>query len=355
MRCAPTVHAMAVVSRSLVRALEGMLLLAVLYEPVRQALMPTGLPVGGVGGVGGLVNLDGPQFCTRLSGRSDQYCFFPGVFAGFTAMALIVTGLWCAPLILGAARMAVHKGSVNFTATDATSAFSGSEASDKVWMKAWVFVSWLWFLLPLVQFLWDPFFRSGFVAVACAVSLAAAYALSWHLAFVAIPVSDAVAPCLGVPRSAVFEFHKKVGWWTAVWGAVHAVGQMIWFIDKGLWTYIKLSSPSDGENMLYIFGMVTASLLLIHTLIASLRKQQWLATTFKKGSPLACFFGVAGRNRALVALRSLLASCSRCPQLHCCRDACCSCRPLTQRSAAQLGPCRSLLWWLRWPCCRVVG
>lgn len=157
-----------------------------------------------------------------------------------------------------------------------------SKASDKVWMKAWVFVSWLWFLLPLVQFLWDPFFRSGFVAVACAVSLAAAYALSWHLAFVAIPVSDAVAPCLGVPRSAVFDFHKKVGWWTAVWGGVHAVGQMIWFIDKGLWTYIKLSSPSDGENMLYIFGMVTASLLLIHTLIASLRKQQWLASIFKK-------------------------------------------------------------------------
>ena len=288
---------MAVMGGGLVRALECMLLLAVLYEPLRQVLHLIGAPVGGVGGVGGLVNLDDPKICTRLSGLTGNYCFFPGVFAGFTAMALIVTGLWCAPLLVGAATMALQKERsdlaeiatqpaqhVEAQAANARSLFSRTriDTLGKIWQKVWICISWLWFVVPLVQFLSDPFFRSGFVAVLCAVSLAASYALSWHLAIIAIPVSDTVAACLGIPRSDVLEFHKTVGRWTAIWGTVHAVGQMIWFIKKGLWTYIKLTSPADGENVLYVFGIVTAVLLLTHMVFAAFRKQQWLAASFKK-------------------------------------------------------------------------
>ena len=53
------------------------------------------------------------------------------------------------------------------------------------------------------------------------LSLVAAYPLSWHLALVALPVSELVAPHLSLSDPEVKSFHKALGWQTAGWAAMH--------------------------------------------------------------------------------------------------------------------------------------
>lgn len=66
-----------------------LLLVSALYEPLRNSLWRV-LEVGGVGGVGGLCNLGNPGTCSSLAGRTQNYCFIPGIVAGFTSMAILV-------------------------------------------------------------------------------------------------------------------------------------------------------------------------------------------------------------------------------------------------------------------------
>ena len=57
----------------------------------------------------------------------------------------------------------------------------------------------LWFLVPLAQYASSPYYQEDASSVLLAVSIAAAYPLSWHVGFVAIPSSGAafLAPLLG--------------------------------------------------------------------------------------------------------------------------------------------------------------
>lgn len=84
-----------------------MVLASAVYEPLRNALHRFGTAVGGVGGVGGLCNMGNPGDCQSFAGVTGNYCFYPGVWAGFTSFALVVVLVWTAPLLLGALRMSM--------------------------------------------------------------------------------------------------------------------------------------------------------------------------------------------------------------------------------------------------------
>lgn len=266
-------------------AAQAMLLLSALYEPARVLLQSLGWrEVGGVGGVGGLANLGDPSLCSTASGRAGAYCYLDGivVVAGFSSMALVVLLLWSLPLLLGAAATAVSRptaGTIPAAATSVCESVATGEVQHHKWFhRAWLALSCLWFLLPLSYFLSDPFFRKSVHSVVLAVSLAASYALSWHLALVAVPVSELVAPHLGLPDSTVKGLHKAVGWRTLGWAAVHGFGQLFYLAFHG---FAELNVAKSGENLLYVLGVVTVVLMALHAAFALARKQLWLRARFQ--------------------------------------------------------------------------
>mmetsp|Transcript_19974 Transcript_19974/g.46479 ORF Transcript_19974/g.46479 Transcript_19974/m.46479 type:complete len:403 (+) Transcript_19974:108-1316(+) len=274
---------MAKFSRSFVSAVECMVFVAILYEPMRMALHSLKDAVGGVGGVGGLVNLGDPSSCSSLASKTENYCFVTGVFAGLTPMALIVLAAWTLPLLLAALSTGFTIRSPSQQPEPEEVADDGSSVrfSHDVFARVWAYIAALWFVVPFGAYIMDPFYRQSLAGVILAVAIAAAFPCSWHLAFVAFPISEAVSSWLGLPRSTVVAVHKTVGWGTVVWAAVHAGGEMVWLLKGGLWHFLKLSSPSDGENMLYIFGIVTAVTMAAHAVLAYVRKQQWIQPNFK--------------------------------------------------------------------------
>ena len=212
---------------------------AALYEPLRwfsTLLFPwLDEELGGVGGVGGLTNMHGPHAnCSTTSGgASAPYCFRPGLVLGFTPFALVLLSVWVLPLAVGAAAAArttviarpsqVEGGPRRAAA--AVGAFlrqrstggvhlAGHPPIDTVHPRAvtaFLAINTLWFVLPLAQYaLLDPFFRRSVWHVSLAVSLAAAYPLSWHLSLVALPSAGArfLPPLLGLSKEQLLSAHK---------------------------------------------------------------------------------------------------------------------------------------------------
>mmetsp|Transcript_75161 Transcript_75161/g.140162 ORF Transcript_75161/g.140162 Transcript_75161/m.140162 type:complete len:414 (+) Transcript_75161:148-1389(+) len=282
---------MAETSNTLTLSMKYMFLLAVLYEPVRQATQHQVEMLSGVGGVGGLCNLGSPDDCDRLSGRTGQYCYFPGLIAGFTWFAIAWLALWIAPLVLGALRMASStcvkpgQGSRGSGGEEAQQEPDGTADTSSLQMKwlveLWLAVECLWFFVPFGGFISDPFFRNDFGEVVSAIALAAAYPLSWHLSFVALPMSKVVLPALGVQSSFVVTFHKLLGWHTAGWGCVHAFGMLTYMVtgEHGLWWNFNLQAT--GEHLLNTLGLATLCLIIVHASVAAMRKQQWMQPYFK--------------------------------------------------------------------------
>lgn len=147
-------------------------------------------------------------------------------------------------------------------------------------MLVWSALSCIWFVLPLVCYLADPFFRKGVSEVVCAIALAAAFPLSWHLAMVAVPISELVAPRLGLSDAAMKGFHKSLGWRLAGWAAVHGFGELFYIFSAGLTNLSLASVAENGENLLYVLGVASLALLTAHALVALVRKQRWLHTHF---------------------------------------------------------------------------
>ena len=271
---------------SLAGSWKFMMLAAGLYEPLRYACWRLGENVGGVGGIGGLCNLQNPDECSTLSGHAGSYCFKPGVWAGLTGFAIVVLLVWIFPLLLGALRMSVSfsKGEIQLEEEEeGRNGESHPRALREVRLLVtiWSGLSVLWFAMPLTYMLADTFYQSSFSGVLLAVALAAAFPLSWHLSLLAVPVSQAVGPFMGLGRQATIDLHKALGWRTAGWAAIHACGELIYvFKTSGLQMLFQLSGE-NGDHLFYLLGLIAALMLLVHTVVAFYRKHPRISEYFK--------------------------------------------------------------------------
>eukprot|EP00435_Cladocopium_sp_Y103_P048987 s1925_g14.t1 len=194
-----------------------MVLASAVYEPLRNALHRFGTAVGGVGGVGGLCNMGNPEDCQSLAGITGNYCFYPGVWAGFTSFALVVLLVWTAPLLLGALRMSMKAASEGRQTRERSERSETSEeGSDeaqavRALLQIWSGLSLLWFVVPFGYFIADPFFRKNVYTWILAVAISAAYPLSWHLSLIAMPMSKEVHPLMGLDRPGIVALHKALG------------------------------------------------------------------------------------------------------------------------------------------------
>ena len=243
-------------------ALKYMVLASALYEPLRSSLHRLEEEVGGVGGVGGLCNMGNPGACKSLAGETGNYCFKPGVFAGLTAFAIVVLLAWSLPIFLACLRTSFMKSPVTEDEPD--------RDVEHGLLKVWTGLSCLWFAMPFAAMLVDPFYQSplGFVL---ALALAAAFPLSWHLSFLALPVNKAITPLLGIARCSVINLHKAIAWRTVFWGSLHALGELIYLMAHGGFLKIFQLRWQHGENLLYLVGVASALLLLSQALLATVR------------------------------------------------------------------------------------
>ena len=199
------------------------LLASIAYEPLRwlTTMFRPSLDeaLGGVGGVGGLANMNGPyaNCSTTVGGVRAPYCFYPGLVFGLTPFALVVLVVWVSPLALGALAASAKKCGTTLATT------STATASRSLYC-AWVLMNTAWFALPLAQYCFlDPFLDRSFWSRLLAVSIAAAYPLSWNLSLVAIPSSGAryLPPLLAVSREELVSAHKAVARSCLFWAFLH--------------------------------------------------------------------------------------------------------------------------------------
>ena len=271
-------------------------LMSVLFEPLRSALYRLGDQVGGVGGVGGLTNQFSPSLnCTSAKNDShvaEEYCFQSG-FLGFTPFAGVTLFLLVVPL--GLAALAAHRAGPRLT-SDGADGRALDRARRPLLREAaphggtvtafqalWGAASSLWFLVPLAQYASSPYYQEDASSVLLAVSIAAAYPLSWHVGFVAIPSSGAafLAPLLGCSRATLKACHVKAAWATLFWGSVHAVGELAFLASRGELDLLGFRPTSDIDNLTFIFGLVTFVALIV--LAAHARQRHWhrVAGTFR--------------------------------------------------------------------------
>lgn len=267
-------------------------LVSVLYEPIRTSLHNLGQGVGGVGGVGGLTNQWGPvaNCTTTVGGASAPWCFQPG-WLGYTPFAGVMLALLTAPLV--AASLASH-----FTSCASDSrvpAPRSDEGTTSVLLLVWFSASTLWFTVPLAAYLASPFFQTDVWHVICAVAICAAFPLSWHLSFVAIPASAApfLVPILRVPHSMLKVLHVRVAWATVGWAALHALGEVVYLLSqKSFASSLSLTGPdaSWDDSLLFIFGLVTALTFIAHAALAALRKNPAIKSTFRRNHRVLAAF-----------------------------------------------------------------
>ena len=170
--------------------------------------------------------------------------------------------------------MATLKGGEPITETVTEVAQSRADGFRTLWNG----LSALWFLVPLTYFLADPFFRQDIVNIVLAISISAAFPLSWHLSLVALPLSSPLLLGLSLPASSLVAIHKFLGYRSAIWGALHAIGEII-YMSKTRFQDLSISE-AKGENLIYIFGLSTAIIFLTH-LVVVLVCHMWLGPYFK--------------------------------------------------------------------------
>ena len=161
----------------------------------------------------------------------------------------------------------------------------------------WAGASSLWFLVPFVYFVSSPYYQKNAYFITLAVSIAAAYPLSWHLSFVSIPSSGAsyLAPLLGTSLTVLKECHVSAAWATLFWGIVHAVGELVFLTSQRELDLLSLKPTTDIDNLTFIFGLVLLAVLLIHSSYALLRYHRHVANSFR------AIHGVLARVLLLIA------------------------------------------------------
>ena len=276
---------------SLVTGIYMTALVSILYEPVRTSLHQLGQDVGGVGGVGGLTNQWGPSAncTTTLGGTSAPWCFQPG-WLGFTPFAAVILTLCTAPLALSA--FATHcdvlRRDDKQVQPPRNHMFDSSPDVGFVntFFAAWIAATMLWFLVPLAAYLASPFFQTDGWHVICAVAISAAFPLSWHMSFVAIPTSAApfLVPLLGISHDTFKMCHVRIAWSTAGWAAVHVTGEVVYLISQGTFvSSLSLTSPDAewDDSMLFVCGLMTALMFVAHAVLARLRHRPMIRATFR--------------------------------------------------------------------------
>eukprot|EP00466_Bigelowiella_natans_P005377 jgi/Bigna1/75692/fgenesh1_pg.36_\ len=259
---------------------------SLLYEPVRNSLHRLGESVGGVGGVGGLTNQWPAWECDggRVAALGPDICFVPGAILGFTTFGLVVFLLWVSPLAvfsISSHFLAKHmdeRKQIHVAAEVAQASDNGSSLSSGV-LIVWRVAEVLWFAVPAAAYLSSPFYQQNTYRVILAISIAAAFPLSWHLSLVALPASASyiVPEFTGWSKSELITIHKLIGWSACRWGAIHALGELIYVSSENLRDF---SLKNGGENLIFWAGLITCLLLIGHTSVAYFRRHDAIAAKF---------------------------------------------------------------------------
>jgi hypothetical protein len=289
-----------------------MAMVSALYEPVRQALLERIEPfIGGVGGVGGLANLAGPSACVSSNENATtppqpyhgEYCYQPGVGGGpFTPFAYIMMALWVGPFLAGAMAMMFCRAVLTTTASPSP------PPSLDIFALVWMGLNMLWFAVPLASF------GTGLSSVhvsqmargVLAVSLAASHPLSWNLMVVAMPASGVTSHLLGCTRETLFLGHRFIAYGTGFWALLHGGGEILYLVmtkapKNGTTNHFisVMTLQGDGEDLIYVLGLICLVILIVHVAVASFRK-----TLASRG--ISCFRTI---HRTLAFVFLLAASC----------------------------------------------
>lgn len=240
--------------------LVALLIVSVLYEPMRSNLYRLGESIGGVGGVGGLTNQWG---CHDNDGvLSKDVCYHRGVFSGLTPFALVILSLWTLPLAASAASSFFTRRSRQDEATN-----TPPETSDSAFLTFWIVLELLWFAVPASAYLSSPFYQGSAMRVLLGIAISAAFPLSWALSLVAIPAPTFMAASLGLPRPPVMAAHKVIGWSVVRWGAIHGTLQLFYLSVKDRRAFL-----TDSSRLIFWAGAVTFAILIVHATVARFRR-----------------------------------------------------------------------------------
>lgn len=261
---------------------------AALYEPVRLALLPYYANLlGGVGGVGGLANLQAPEgkcMSEQSSTFHGHYCFKAGIGGGpFTVLAIISLTFWVGPWFIGTASYLFHKAIPSSSVHEVQANVCPKRNTISTFIVFWTGVNILWFATPLAMF-WNSLgdvhgTSTSFGKHILAISLAAAHPLSWNLSLVAIPVSGVLTRLINSKREEMFLYHRFVAYWTVFWAFLHGTGELLFLaISKSSFgTRSRLVADfdihHDGENLIYLFGLLAVFLLSSHAVASYYRKR----------------------------------------------------------------------------------
>lgn len=234
--------------------LMGPLVLAALYEPLRL-LVSFELPqklrygVGGVGGVGGLMNLGDPTYCSSPAGEAGYYCFYRGYMFGLTPFAMVTLAFWIMPSILLAFFPLVKGGKKKWDCESMT--------LSNVYKWTWGVASFVWFVVPLVYFLGSSFYWTSTYHFLLAISLAAAFPLSWHLSLLPILVSSVPARILGVVGGLrPIHLHKFISKSAFFFAVLHGALELVYLLGnhENVGGFLQLLMSPEG--LLYSFGIL---------------------------------------------------------------------------------------------------
>ena len=285
-------------------------LVSVLYEPLRLALWTLGDEIGGVGGVGGLTNQFSPSAAgCNATGSGDDidsdvpYCFREG-WLGFTSFGGIMLLLLTLPLVISA--LSAYVAAV---AERRTKKEGGEEEAQyspatpgtiTTFFMFWLGASSLWFLVPLAYYSASSFYQKDVWHMVLAVSIAAAYPLSWHLSFIAIPSAGAplLAPLLALEPATLKACHVRIAWATVFWAGVHAFGEIAYLASQGMLGLFQVDPSASGasDHLVFIFGLSALVVLSVQSAHGFARRHVSIAPNFRS------------IHRALAAILLLIAS-----------------------------------------------
>ncbi|CAD7962195.1 unnamed protein product [Amoebophrya sp. A120] len=179
---------------------------------------------------------------------------------------------------------------------------SENEKLYRFFQVSWVILSAFWFALPLLQYETGDFFAQDVWHRIIGFAIAAAFPLSWHIVFVAIlsfaarilvsgnKVQNFISGSMSTlmlfasrhgHHTLVLKMHKFVAWNTVFWAVLHGGGELVWFVyRRELWLIFDFS---EGENLLYLTGLLSFLLLAAIGGLAAVRnKHPRFRTVFKK-------------------------------------------------------------------------
>jgi len=163
-----------------------------------------------------------------------------------------------------------------------------SAAEDAVFVGRFAVMWWcaaiLWFVVPYATMATDPFYQADAAHALLAVTIAAAYPLSWHLSLAAIPSASHpfLAPLLGLAPATMKACHVRAAHATVFWGIVHAAGEVIYLASQNMLDVFDITAgSSEDDRLLYFFGLICLGLLVVLSVLAFSRKSLSVAPRFR--------------------------------------------------------------------------